>query len=91
MTMYKYIEQTKLKKELDERNPFLVVNEWADNAMELESKKMINEIRELFNSFTLQEINTFRIESHLNMIFEELSEKNISRFLSSQVHLKKNS
>ena len=87
MKMYRFIDEKKLQKEIKNINPYIIVSEWADNAFELEKNLQIQEIKKIFFSFDKKELNEFRILKHLDMIFQELSDENIYRFLTSQKHL----
>lgn len=87
MKMYKFLDENKLQKEIKNIDPYIIVSEWSDNAFEIENNLQIKEIKKLFNSFDKNELNEFRILNHLDMIFQELSDENIDRFLTSQKHL----
>lgn len=88
MTMYYYIDEDKLKEEIESNNsPKTIFYQWVQNALELENKKNILEIKNIFDELDLQELTTHRLLVHLNMVFEELSKVNIERFLTSQKHI----
>lgn len=87
--MFKYIDENKLKDVIKERDPYVLVDDWAETAFELEKNNHIYEIKKLFRSLHREEVTEIKILAHLSMIFDELSDSKIQRFVTAQVDVRK--